>query len=102
MPKFTWLRSFGPIGNFIANAIVFLTANWGAVVSAVGGLVAALWATALSVFQQSSVQIGIGVFLALLWTIVGIVTLADRHKPRFVRSYQDYRYGLTLKEWSRF
>lgn len=98
MSKFMrWLRSFGVAGTALANVLAFLTANWGLVVSAVSGLIVALWATALGFFQKPSVQIGIGVFLAVLWTLIGIVVLWDRRKPRIVRPYQDYRYGLTFE-----
>lgn len=93
----SWLRSFGPIGTFISTVLAILTANWAVVVSAVGGIIAALWTSAFYFFQQSAVQIGIGVFLASLWTIIGVIVLTDRRKPRLVRSYQDYRYGLTFE-----
>src|ERR1700716_3157835 len=85
-PLVKFLRGFGSFGTALANAVAFLTANWVVVVSAIGAIIAGAWSTALAFFQTPGVQISIGVFV-----------LVDRGKPRMVRSYQDYRYGLTFE-----
>jgi hypothetical protein len=91
---------FGSAGTAIANVLVFLTTNWGVVMSAVLGLVAAIYGGAYDVASNPRVQVGIGTFVAVLWTIIGILVLVDRRKPRLIRSYQDYRYGLTFEGMS--
>jgi hypothetical protein len=91
-----WLRTLGPAGGFVADALALLTTNWVAVVSLLLGLVTALWASAVAFFQEPRVQTGIEVFLAALWTMVGALYLYDRTKPRIVRVALDYRYGLTF------
>lgn len=97
MPKFTWLRGFGPIGTFIANAIVFLTASWGIVMSAALGIFAAIDGSAYDIANNPHVQVGVGTFVAVLWTYIGFIVIADRRKPRVTRPYQDYHYGLTFE-----
>ncbi len=103
MGKFTKrLRGFGPLGTAAANILAFITANWVAVVSVLGGLVAALWASAVAFFHRPDVQVGIGISLALLWTLIGVLFLVDRRKPRTVRTHADYRYGLTFEGFIPF
>lgn len=97
MAKFSWFHSLGPLGTFIANAIVFLTTNWWLVVSAAIGLTAGLWEGAVSFFSLPAVQVGIGLWLASLWTIVALLILVDRRIPRMVKIQPDYRYGLTFE-----
>lgn len=97
MPKFKWLRELGPIGAFIANALMFLTTNWGVVASALIGLLAGLSSWAVHAFQIPAVYVSVGVFLAALWTVVGVTSLMDRRRPRLIQPYQDYRYGLTFE-----
>ena len=97
MFKLGWLRSFGPAGTAAATAITFLTTNWPLTMSAILGVVAAIWSSALSFFQFPAVQVGVGVFLAALWTTIGILHLIDRTRPRLVRQIPDYRYGLTFE-----
>jgi len=91
------LRGLGPLGTIAANILVFLTTNWVTVMSIVTGLIAALWISAVSFFQEPAVQVGIGIFLVTLWTIVGVLYVYDRTKPRTVRVVPDYRYGLTFE-----
>jgi hypothetical protein len=97
MPKFTWFGGLGRVGTFIANALAILATNWVVVVSVLLALWASLedWATAF--VTKPSTQTFLIVFLALLWTSIGLVVLADRRKPREVRATQDYRYGLTFE-----
>jgi hypothetical protein len=98
MRDFTrWLRGLGPVGTLVANLLAFLTANWGTAVSVAAGLIVALWASAVSLVQNPAVQSGGEVFLVTLWTIVGVLFIFDRTKPRPIRSVPDYRYGLTFE-----
>jgi hypothetical protein len=93
--EFAGLRKL-PFGSILANAVGLIFGNWALVVSAAGALVAAL-SGAEHFLQRPAVGIGIGVFLALLWTIIGVLSLWDRNRPRLVRSHHDYRYGLTFE-----
>lgn len=97
MDKTSLGQRFGGAGTHIANIITVLTTNWGVSVSVGMGLIGALWASALGFFQHPAVQIGIGVFLATLWTIAGVTYLIDRTRARVVRISPDYRYGLTFE-----
>ena len=97
MPEFKKLRQIGSFGNFLANLLSLLTAQWGIAVSVVIGLVAASWQWLTGIVLNPATIAGVGVFLALLWTFIGITVLVDRRKPRTVRPYTDYRYGLTFE-----
>jgi hypothetical protein len=97
MLKFKWLRGLGPVGTLIANILAFLTANWGTAVSVATGVIVALWASAVSFVHDPAVQAGGEIFLATLWTIVAVLYIFDRTKPRSVRAIPDYRYGLTFE-----
>jgi hypothetical protein len=94
MPKFGWLRGLGSIGNLIANVLVFLTTNWGVVVSAVVALYVAVsdWATGIA--NSPTTHAVALTFLVLFWFYIGVVFLIDRNKPRLIRSDQDFAYGL--------
>ena len=103
MSKFVaWLRSLGPAGTLAANLLVFITTNWVTVMSLVTGLVVAIRASAVSFFQEPAVQVGISIFLITLWTIVGVLYVYDRTKPRTMRVVPDYRYGLTFEGLNPF
>jgi hypothetical protein len=95
MDKLT--KRFGTLGSQVANIITVLTANWGIVVSVATGVVASVWSVTLGFFQHPAVQVAIGVSLATLWSIIGVTYLADRRRPRIVRTSPDYRYGLTFE-----
>jgi hypothetical protein len=92
-----WLRGFGGAGAALANAIAFLTANWAVVVTTVVSLwvAASEWATKF--VQKESTHVFVFVFLAVLWTWIGILFLRDRRKPRETTPAQDYRFGLTFE-----
>lgn len=97
IPTFRVLRGLGPLGNLAANGLAFLTANWGTAVSVAAGTGVALWASAIRFFHEPAVQTGGEIFLATLWTIVAVLYIFDRTKPRIVRAAPDYRYGLTFE-----
>jgi len=94
---FIWLRGLGPIGTTVANVLVFLTTNWVLVMGALLSIWAALSDWTVGVLQNPRIQVAVFVFIAILWTYIGITVLVDRRKPRIVRSHQDYRYGLTFE-----
>jgi hypothetical protein len=98
MAKDNWkaLRGLGPAGNGLANLITFATTNWVLVVSAVLGVGATVWNATRDFFLLPQVWVAIGVFLAILWTAIGLAYLRDRKRPREIYSHQDYRYGLTF------
>jgi hypothetical protein len=102
MSKFPWLRSSGGIGTFITNTIVLLTTNWTLVVSAALAIFAALVGWAYDIASNPRVQVGVGTFVASLWTCIGLVVLADRRKPRIMRAFQDYQYALTFEGLAPF
>lgn len=91
------LRQGGGFGNFLAMLLTLLTSNWGIAVSALISVIVALSGAATNFFENHRVQIGIGVFLATLWTLIGVLALVDRRKPRSVSMFPDYRYGLTFE-----
>ncbi|HTC84972.1 MAG TPA: hypothetical protein VK683_11485 [Rhizomicrobium sp.] len=95
--KFKWLRSFGAWGGHAATVLTFLTTNWGltlATILAVGTWLNK-WAWGLVV--TPAIYASAGVFLFVLWTIVGLTYLFDRRRPREIRAHLDYRYGLTFE-----
>jgi hypothetical protein len=91
------LKKLGPVGNFLSNAITILTTNWGLVVSVIVGLIASSWDWTISFVQRPSAQVGIIVFLAILWTYIGISAVARRNRPVWVRAFDDYAYGLAYE-----
>jgi hypothetical protein len=97
MAEIKWLKKFGSAGNFISTLVTLVTANWGIALSAAAAVAAVVWTQLTSIVENQRVQIGIGVFLAVLWTIVGITALIDRKRPRKVQTHHDYRYGLTFE-----
>jgi len=94
MPKFHRLQALGTFGSAIANIITIVTANWPVALSVVIGLVTAFTERLTGAALNPLTYVGVGTFLAVLWTIIGILVLIDRSKPRLVRSAVDYRYGL--------
>ena len=92
-----WLRGFGTIGTAIGTIVLFLTTSWAVAVSAAAALTAALWGGATSFFENHQVQVGIWMFLVTLWTLVGILYLVDRKRPRTTQPYPDYRFGLVFE-----
>lgn len=97
MDKFKGLKGLGPIGRTIATIITVLTTNWGIVVSVGLGLVAAAINGFYRIASDPHVQVGIGTFVAALWTYIGFIVIVDRRKPRIMRPVQDYSYGLTFE-----
>jgi hypothetical protein len=91
------LRGLGPVGATAADIITFLTTNWVLTMSTIVAIWAALneWATAI--VHDVRVQTALEVFLALLWSVVGLLYLVDRKRPRLTRPAPDYRYGLTFE-----
>ncbi len=91
------LRATGEWGGHFANLLTFLTTNWPvtlASVIAVGtGLNRWLWGVALT----PAVYASAGVFLFVLWTVIGLTVLYDRRRPRKIQAHLDYRYGLTFE-----
>lgn len=96
MPRFNRLR-VGTFGNAVANLLTFLTTNWHVVVSIVAAIAAGAidWLRAIAL--NPGTIAGVGAFLVVLWTIIGITLLIDRRRPREVRTAPDYRYGLTFE-----
>ena len=98
MDKFKGLKGLGPMGGrTIATIITVLTTNWGIVVSVGLGLVAAAINGVYRIASDPHVQVGIGTFVAALWTYIGFIVIVDRRKPRIMRPVQDYSYGLTFE-----
>ena len=97
MARFSRLRALGPIGNALANALAVLTANWPVAMSAIAAILAGALDWLRGVALSPPFVTAVWVFLAVLWTIVGITVLIDRRRPRFVISHMDYRYGLTYE-----
>jgi hypothetical protein len=94
MPKFHRLQA---LSNLAASFVALLTANWPVAVSVAIGLVTASSAGLRAVALNPVTYVGVGTFLAVLWTFIGIVVLMDRRRPRLVRSAVDYRYGLVFE-----
>lgn len=95
--RFKWLRGLGDFGGKVADLLTLLMTNWQLVLSALIALAAGGlgW---LRAFVSNPITLTIaGVFLAALWTTIGLLFLVDRRKPRLVQTHQDYRYGLTFE-----
>jgi hypothetical protein len=92
-----YLRGLGPIGSAIANLITFATTNWVLTVSALIGLWASATESIVTFALNPRVQTAILVFMAVLWTSIGLTYLVDRRRPRFIKPEHDYRYGLTFE-----
>jgi hypothetical protein len=97
MPRFNWLRSFGPMGSAFANLLAFLTTNWALAVSVALALATGLIGWLQAIALNPIAYVSAGTFLFVLWVLIGILYLVDRGKPRLVRSHLDYRYGLTFE-----
>ncbi len=95
--RFKALRATGTLGSWLANALVFLTVNWGLALSALIAVSAASFAWARAVALNPITVVAAGTFLFALWTIIGLTYLRDRLKPRQIQTHQDYRYGLTFE-----
>jgi hypothetical protein len=91
------LDQLNPLARFVASVLAIITANWPVAISVATAVVAASWTSAVEFIHSPVVLVAVGVFLALLWTIIGITILIDRRKPRSVKSTPDYRYGLTFE-----
>src|SRR4051812_29755164 len=95
MSKLDRLRGLGPLGSGAATLITLLTTNWVVAMSAAAGIAAAALAWLREVALSPATQAGVGVFLAVPWTTIGITVLIDRRRPRVIQSHTDYRWGLT-------
>jgi len=95
--KFPKLRAMGDLGGHAANVLTFLTTNWGATLATI--IAAGTWLNkwAWGIALTPAVYASAGVFLFVLWTIIGLTYLYDRRKPRKVQTHLDYRYGLTFE-----
>ena len=91
----------------------------GAVVSGALAVLALLWAQSLAFFSEPRTQLAIGLWLAILWTYIGLRVLANLRAVHRVRPDPDYRYcinpegymlavdpeataGLALSVWFNF
>lgn len=92
-----WLRGLGPVGSAAADVVTFLSTNWVPVMGTIVAIGASLNEWATNVVHSPVVQTFFEAFLATLWTLVGILYLYDRTKPRSVKVAADYRYGLTFE-----
>jgi hypothetical protein len=94
--KFKWLRSLGDWGGHAADLLAFFSTNWQFTLATILAVGTGLnhWAWGLAV--TPAVYASVGVFLAILWTVVGLTYLFDRRKPRQITAHLDYRYGLTF------
>ncbi len=91
------LRSLGWAGAFVAGLIQTVFAIPGVTVSAVIGVIAGVVAAVQNLFLTPPVQVAIAVFLAVLWTWIGVAVLRDRKRPRLTLPAPDYRYGLIFE-----
>src|SRR5262249_43225590 len=87
----------GPVGSFIANIVGLLTTNWVLTVSALIAVWASLTDYVVALVGNPKVQTAAEVFLAVLWTGIGIAYLVDRKRARIIKAEHDYRYGLTFE-----
>jgi hypothetical protein len=92
-----FLKRFGSVGSAIATVITILTANLGLTVSAAVGIAAGLFSWLHILVFSPSFLAAWTVFLLVLWTLIGVLYLIDRRKPRKIQVHQDYRYGLTFE-----
>jgi hypothetical protein len=97
MPKLRPFQALTNFGSVIATIVTIVTANWPVALSAVIGLGTAFTGGLRGAALNPVTYVGVGTFLAVLWTIIGILVLVDRSKPRLVRSAVDYRYGLNFE-----
>lgn len=95
--RFKKLRATGALGSFLANVLSILTTQWAVALSAATAIVTGSVTALRDTMLLPGVYVGVGVFVAVLWTSIGICALIDRRKPRIVTSNQDYRYGLTFE-----
>ena len=95
--RFKALRATGDWGGHLADLLTLLGTNWALVVSAIIAIATGGLGTLRAFALTPSVYVGAAVFLALLWTLIGILVLIDRRKPRQIQVHADYRYGLTFE-----
>jgi hypothetical protein len=85
---FAWLKRLDRSGGTVAWIIALLTAQWGVLVSAIIAVAVAAIAWANDFAHRSEVQTAVIVFLVLLWSYIGVATIARQRKPH------DYAYCL--------
>jgi hypothetical protein len=97
MQKFRWLRSLGPLGSAAANVLAILTTNWVLVVSAALAIFTALEAWTIALVQNLAVRSAAEVFIAALWTIIGLRVLAQSKRPQEVKIAHEYAYSIIIE-----
>lgn len=92
-----FLRGLGPLGSFLANVLSFLTTNWVVTMTTIVSLWASASDWAITLVNAPGTRTFVFVFIAILWTWIGLLMLLDRRRPRSVTTYPDYRYGLVFE-----
>jgi hypothetical protein len=85
-------------GSFGAVIITYITAGWGVLMSAALSILVLASASLTSWIETPAVHSAGFAFIFSLWTIIGVLFLYDRSRPRLVSPAADYRYGLTLEQ----
>jgi hypothetical protein len=91
------LQKLGLFGSVLMALINVLTINWIALVAVIVSIYVATEGWTSQFVQKTSTRVFAEVFLAVLWSWIGLLYLRDRKRPRVITVAQDYRYGLTIE-----
>ena len=83
--------------TWLIEIIHWLTAQWSVVVSATLSIGAAYWAWATQWGYLPVALVALGVFVASIWGLNGILWLRRQSRPSRARISFDYSYGLPLE-----
>ena len=99
-----WLRTLDKTGSTVGWVIAIIESKitWVLVVSAFIGSLTSLWTTVFEFFNNRHTQIAIGVFIASLWTYIGIRVLRSSQEVVRVTTAPDYRYCLNPEGFQLF
>jgi hypothetical protein len=100
--RFQRLRAWGDTGTWLANILVALTTNWLITVAAIFGTVTWLWDSLFNFFHDPRIQVAIGVFLAALWTYVGMRVLRSFREPIRMLPQPEYEYCLNAEAFQLY
>ncbi len=90
-------KGVGWLANAVGWVATVFPGVWVAVLTAAGVTIVAFWAVSIRWLESPEVHTAVFVFLASLWTVIGLLAIADRRKPIETSPKKDFRYGLTFE-----
>ncbi len=94
---FNRLRSLGTLGGHTATVLTFLTTNWALTMSTVAAAIVGFWDQATAFAGDPKTRSVILVFLAVLWTSIGVRVIIAQNRPRIVKTAHEYPYSVIIE-----